>query len=186
MTKKKEQTIEIDASLQDLLKASRELAETLIEIDAEKANFAEERKAHKELITTLEERRDYLRDTINSGKHKIPAQKTLGEVAGEAFAKAETEKGRNVTYDPEANVVTINADDEPDGKIQDAKVLVELILEKLTDLPEAAEEFSSSMKEKTLAIFFKIEEGELATDAQIAQLESLAEEVEQWGEPDAD
>jgi DNA repair exonuclease SbcCD ATPase subunit len=178
MGKAKEQMTEIDATIQDLLKASRELAETLNEIEAEKANFKEERAAHKEKITTLEERRDFLRDTVNSGKHKIPAQTSLiGDV---------TLPGPSINVPSEIEEELINIEDGESDRVQDAKVLIELIREKLTDLPLSAGEFVASIEVKITAILDEIEERESATDTQVELLEHLAEEVEQWGEPDAD
>jgi hypothetical protein len=184
----KEQMTEIDVSTEDQIKAGHDLAETLIEIEAMKERIKAERKEQKEELVTLEERRDFLRDIVKSGKRKVPAQTTLGEVEKVAadFIKTETDKGRKVEIDKETNTVTIDHgdddDDEKAGKIQDAKVLAELILSKVNDLPEAAEDFAASVEEKTNGILEWIEENDHVTDAQIKALDNMADGVERWEE----
>lgn len=171
----KEQMKEIDVSIEDQIKAGHGLAETLIEIEEMKERIKAERKEQKEELVTLEERRDFLRDIVSSGKRKIPAQTTLGgdalKAAGKAYAKADEPLSDN---------------DIKAGKIEDAKVLADLILSKVNDLPEAAEEFAASIEEKTSGILEWIEENDHVTDAQIDALDSMAAGVERWEENNAD
>ncbi len=63
---------------------------------------------------------------------------------------------------------------------QDAKETADQILEMVDELPEAAEEFATSIEEKTQSIRAWISEHEHTTDNQINALDNMHRGAEKW------
>jgi hypothetical protein len=65
-------------------------------------------------------------------------------------------------------------------KVNDVVTLCEAIYEMIDELPERAEEFGDSVKNKTLDIQKTIEDRNAATPAQVQALENMKAGLERW------
>lgn len=54
------------------------------------------------------------------------------------------------------------------------------IMDKLSDLPERAEEFAISVEQKTVSIIKWVEENDHATDKQINSLQNMNAGIDKW------